>query len=499
MILAGAVAVGALARFATLDVQSLHHDEAVQAKLMQLGLFDMLGEVIDGERSPPLYYLLHWPWAQLLGTGEVGLRSLSALIGTLMIPAAFLAGRELRGERTGLIAAALVSVSPILVWYSQEARSYILMALFVTLALAFAARAQREQPQRPLALWALFCGLALATHYFAAFLIAPQALWLFLSARKREGERTRIERMRGDRVPRLPASKERRQVLAAWGAIALVAAALAPLALAQQGSDRRDGFADLSLAGRVAEVGLDYSASEDPDPLAGSPRVDRVQVVAGVGGVALLAGACLLLWRRGIPEERRSGVFVLGVVLGGIGVPALLAVVGLDFLKPRNLVAGVVPLLLLGALGFGASRAGRLGLAGVAASCLMFAGVVGAFNASEEMQREDWRRAAEVVGPADGQRLLAIPKNGDDPLLYYLGSERFLGRPSREGVAVRSVVVVSTTDRIEPPTGFQIRKRTRVPPLFTVWRLWSRRPVSLTAADVIAILDERAAALLEQP
>ena len=476
MILAGAVAVGALARFATLDVQSLHHDEAVQAKLMQLGLFNMLGEVIDGERSPPLYYLLHWPWAQLLGTGEVGLRSLSALIGTLMIPAAFLAGRELRGERTGLIAAALVSVSPILVWYSQEARSYILMALFVTLALAFAARAQREQPQRPLALWALFCGLALATHYFAAFLIAPQALWLFLCA-----------------------WKDRRQVLAAWGAIALVAAALAPLALAQQGSDRRDGFADLSLAGRVAEVGLDYSASEDPDPLAGSPRVDRVQIVAGVGGVALLAGACLLLWRRGIPEERRSGVFVLVVVLGGIGVPALLAVVGLDFFKPRNLVAGVVPLLLLGALGFGASRAGRLGLAGVAASCLMFAGVVGAFNASEEMQREDWRRAAEVVGPADGQRLLAIPKNGDDPLLYYLGSERFLGRPSREGVAVRSVVVVSTTDRIDPPSGFQIRERTRVPPLFTVWRLRSKRPVSLTAADVIAILDERAAALLEQP
>ncbi|MDQ3573194.1 MAG: glycosyltransferase family 39 protein [Actinomycetota bacterium] len=473
-ILAGVVAAGAAARFATLDIQSLHHDEAVQARLMQLGFFDMLSEVVDGERSPPLYYLVHWPWTQLFGTGEVGLRSLSALIGTLMIPAALFAGRELRGERTGLIAAALVSVSPILVWYSQEARSYILMALFVTLALAFAARAQREPSPRSFGLWALFCSLALLSHYFAVFLIAPQVLWLFFA---------------GD-----GASTDRR-LWTAIGAIAFVAAALAPLALAQQGEDRRDGFADLSLPGRIAEVGLDYSASEDPDPLSGSPRVDRVQVVAGIGGAVLIVGACLLLWRRGSPGEQRRGAFMCFVAVAGIGVPALMAVLGLDFFKPRNMMAAVVPLLLLGALGFSASRAGRLGLAGAAAGCLLFSGVVVAFNLSEEMQREDWRRAAEVVGPADAPRLLAIPKNGDDPLLYYLGGERFLGRPSREGVAVRNVTVLSTTERIEPPAGFQVRERNPVPPLFTVWRLEAARPVNLTAAEVVGILDERAAAL----
>lgn len=209
----------------------------------------------------------------------------------------------------------------------------------------------------------------------------------------------------------------------------------------------------------------------------------------------LLAGACMLLWRRGNPEERRRGVLVALVAVAGIGVPALIAAVGLDFFKPRNLVAGVVPVLLLAALGFGTSRAGRLGLAGAAAACLLFAGVVTAFNTSEEMQREDWRRVADVVGPAVGDRLLAIPQNGDDPLLHYLGGERFLGRPSREGVSLTDVVVVSTTDAIEPPQGFAIAERTRVPPLFTVWRLEAERPVSLVAKDVIAILNERAVGL----
>jgi len=41
------------------------------------------------------------------------LPSLSALIGTLMIPTAFLLGRELMSTRTGLIGAVLVALNPI--------------------------------------------------------------------------------------------------------------------------------------------------------------------------------------------------------------------------------------------------------------------------------------------------------------------------------------------------------------------------------------------------
>ena len=46
------------------------------------------------ESTPPLYYALAWLWAKLFGDGEVGLRSLSAIVGTLTVPLAYLTARQ---------------------------------------------------------------------------------------------------------------------------------------------------------------------------------------------------------------------------------------------------------------------------------------------------------------------------------------------------------------------------------------------------------------------
>src|SRR5919109_4758162 len=96
------LAGGAL-RFATLDLQSFWFDETATVALVHMDLGGMLGEIPDSESTPPLYYVLAWLWAKAFGTGEVGLRSLSALAGTLMIPAAYLAGAALVGRRAGLV------------------------------------------------------------------------------------------------------------------------------------------------------------------------------------------------------------------------------------------------------------------------------------------------------------------------------------------------------------------------------------------------------------
>ena len=149
--LAGIIAAAAVVRFATLDHQSYDHDEAVTAwRVLQSDLGGTLSVVADSERSPPLYYLLAWLWSKLFGTGEVGLRSLSALIGTLTVPAAYLAARELSSARAGLIAAALVAFNPYLVWYSQQARSYALVVLFIAWGLYFFARCLSDPSRRNL-------------------------------------------------------------------------------------------------------------------------------------------------------------------------------------------------------------------------------------------------------------------------------------------------------------------------------------------------------------
>jgi len=464
--LLGLTALAALARFATLDLQSFHHDEAVTAgQVLDPGLGATLDQVAGGERSPPLYYILAWGWSTLFGTGEVGLRSLSALIGTLMVPAAFFCGRALASERVGLTAALFFALNPYLVWYSQEARSYILMALFATIAIWGLARWDREGGHRSLWIWALGSAGALLSHYFAAFLIVPQALWLLL---------------RG----------ERRPVLRPVAAVAVVGIALVPLALAQQGSDRREGFTDRPVAERVLEVGLNYVASEDPDPLSGSGKVDAVQIGAGMGGLVLAALAAWIFFRRPPADEgqedtgreRYAAARLAALAAIAIAVPAVLALAGLDLLNPRNLLAIVVPVLLVGALIFGGTR-DRLALAGLAATAALFAAVVLAFNLSAEMQREDWRGAAEAMGEPDGARIVVAPKNGDDPLELYLDAAKFEGGRFEDGVEVSEILALGTGGGVSVPAGFESASTLPLPPLFELESFESSAPRTVTPAD----------------
>src|SRR6188768_2284587 len=143
-IVAGLIAVGAALRFATLGVQSYHHDEIVTAsRVLRVGFGHAMDAVGFSESAPPLYYALAWIWTQITGTGPWGLRSLSAVAGVATIPVAYLIGRELRTSRTGLVAAALVAVNPMLIWYSQEARAYALLTFFCALSLLYCVRALR--------------------------------------------------------------------------------------------------------------------------------------------------------------------------------------------------------------------------------------------------------------------------------------------------------------------------------------------------------------------
>ncbi len=136
MPLAALVLLAAALRFPGLDAQSFWHDEAFTVPLVDGSFGHLLDGIGDTESTPPLYYVLAWLWEKLFGSGEAGLRSLSAVFGVALVPVAYLIGRELAGRRAALVAGALVAVSPYLVWYSQEARAYALVACLGALALA---------------------------------------------------------------------------------------------------------------------------------------------------------------------------------------------------------------------------------------------------------------------------------------------------------------------------------------------------------------------------
>ena len=233
------VAVAAALRFTRIGHQSFWLDESFTVDLVRRPFGDMLSGVASTESTPPLYYVLAWLWAKVFGHGEAGLRSLSALFGTLTVPVAWRAAREwFDSTRAGLVAAALVAFNPFFVWYSQEARSYSLLVLMAMLTLLFLGR------RSAYTWWALVAALGLLTHYFAAFLIVPEAVWLVWGPRAR-----RLRRR------------------ARWR----VGAALAPLALHQRAQGHTSFIADLSLRTRVTDLPKKLVTGElgTPTPLIG--------------------------------------------------------------------------------------------------------------------------------------------------------------------------------------------------------------------------------------
>ena len=455
--------LAALLRFPTLDRQSFWLDEAATVVLLRMPFLDMVRAVPDSESTPPFYYVVAWGWASAFGSGEVGVRSLSALAGTLTVPALYAAGTALVSRRAGLVAAALGAVNPLLVWYSQEARAYALLVLLTAIGLWLFARARGEKGTRALWGWAAVSAAALATHYFAAFVVLPEALILLAGRRRR-----------------------------ALGPVAALAAAgtlLLPLLLHQRANARAAFIEDSPLSARALQVPKQYLVGFD------APFEALMTIAAAV---AVLLAALWLTARR----PRGAG---LAVALAGVSllVPLVLAVGGADYLITRNVIASLVPGLV--ALGAGFAAGGRAGVT-VAGALAVGSGLVAlAVPLVPQFQRDPWRGAAAALGPLRGGRAIAFtPAAGRLPLEVYLSGARDL--PAR-GAVVGEVAVVALAEegRVELayptlPPGVRAASRVRTPG-FTVVRYRAARPfaVSRAALAVSAPAEGPVGVLLQTP
>lgn len=406
------VVLAAVLRFATLRTQSIWFDEAATWDLVRRPFGAMLSRLPHAESTPPLFYALEWGWTRVFGDGELGLRSLPALAGLLTVPVAHAIGRRAAGARAGLAAAALVAVNPLLVWFSQEARSYALATLLSVVALLLFLRAQDDRRGRVLAAWALASALALATHYFTAFVLVPQAAWLLW---------------------RHPC---RRSTLGAVGAVAATGLALLPLLIAQSGNPY--DIAGTPLALRLVQLPKQFLLGYR-GPLA---------LPLGLLGAAFVTGGAWLLLRR-TPRPARERALLLGA-LGCVGValPLLAALAGADYLNTRNLLPALIPLLAALAVGCAASRAPRLGAVLLAGLCAISLAIVVTVAADAQYQRQDWRGLARALGETSGARALVItPANGELALRYYRRGLRPMAAP---GAAVREVDVVTVAGSPDP-------------------------------------------------
>jgi 4-amino-4-deoxy-L-arabinose transferase-like glycosyltransferase len=114
-----------------------------------------------------LYYIMLNPWMKL-GHSEAITRALSAVFAVATIPAIYFLGRRLFGSRAGAIAALMVASNAYFIRYAQEARSYTLLVLLVTLSALFFVRAVQAASWKNWLGHALCSALAIYAHYFAA-------------------------------------------------------------------------------------------------------------------------------------------------------------------------------------------------------------------------------------------------------------------------------------------------------------------------------------------
>jgi hypothetical protein len=400
--LAGLTAGAGALRFATLRLQSFGDDELYTVWLVRMRLRDMLATIPESESTPPLYYLLAWVWAKLFGTGEVGLRSLSALLGTTTVPLVWLAARRLVSPRTALVAAALAAVHPLLVWYSQEARSYALLIPLATLSFVLFLRARERPGPGELGSWAAVSALALATHYFAAFLIVVEAAWLVVVTR-------------------------RAAVLAASVVPATTGLLLLPLALRQHAQGNPEYVASVTpLALRVAQIPKNY--------LVGFSNPAELPVT--IAAAALVAISIWLLVSRAQSRERRGAAIAGSFAACSLAAPLVLALAGSDYLATPNVVAGVVPATVAVAAGFASSRQGMLA---ATLLCALSLGIVVSVATDEASQRPDWRGAASALGQPNVPRALVVTPWIDSEVWVYLPAARPM--PS-QGAPVQEISIV---------------------------------------------------------
>jgi mannosyltransferase len=446
-IVAVLIAIGAALRFGTIASQSYWLDEATTVHEMHLSFGAMLHQVHVNETTPPLYFIVAWLWAKVFGTSEAGLRSLSALLGTLAIPITYLCGRELVSRAAGLVAAALATVSPFMIWYSQEARSYMLFTVLCGLSFWLFARSLKEPSRRNLGWWAVASAGAILTHFFAGFLVAPEGVWLVVKYRNR-------------------------LTLIAAAAVAAVQLAILPAAIGDT-SHPLQWIKVFPLSIRIKQVPVDLGLGS----LYQSSLVGN-----GLLGAALLDFA-------GEPQQRRGAMIAAAIAALVLLVPLVLAELGRDYLVPRNFAPAWIPLAVVLGAACTVPRAKSVGaaLAVVLLVAFVYAGV--RIGNSPQYQRPDWRDVAAALGPASGSRAILAYDSGfaAQPLAIYLHGVPW-SQPPPTPVAVGEVDVVGSVYQQPPqnlPAGARLLSSKVVKGGFLVDRFavpgWRLTPAQLAA------------------
>lgn len=391
------VATSFALRLPFLGQKSLWLDEMWSIGIARMSWHSIWSAIRNLDPNMSLYYSVLHVWMKL-GSGEFTLRLLSVLFGVAGVAALFALGNRLFGRWAGLIASALLAVNAFHIQWSQEARSYSMVVLLVTLSSLFFVKSMEEGGVGNWCGYVAFSVLAVYAHLFGGLVLAAHGASLMFRARRE--------------IP--------------WKNLVLSSAAIAILIVP---------LATLS-AQRAHHTAVPFSWVPSPS-LHGI--YDGFYTIAGnaefagsEGGKAILTvyiAACFaaIVWAVRRRKQMPSDLWHIGLLLCWVFVPvALVLLISLrqSMFLNRYFLICVPALALLAAAGIASLRRQYL----MVAALMLMVGLSGARLAPYyhfRSQRQEWRSATDHVIARTRPRDTAIFYVAPGRLLFDYYRERY--------------------------------------------------------------------------
>ena len=131
----------------------------------------------------------------------------------------------------------------------------------------------------------------------------------------------------------------------------LAGLALLPLAIHQEGAGRPNSFTSIPVLERLLASLAKFVAGEGESTSGKWSAMPPLGRGFGLVGLACFAVAIAGVFALGERSERRGALAIGAVALASLAVPVGLALGGIDYIEPRNLLGSLVPLFVLVAAG----------------------------------------------------------------------------------------------------------------------------------------------------
>jgi 4-amino-4-deoxy-L-arabinose transferase-like glycosyltransferase len=411
-ILHGLLAVtllGAFVRLVDLGWQSLWVDEYLWTVTASMKSIAAIVHRPDG--YPPTVALL-FRALQRAGLGaDWWLRLPSALAGALSVPALYAVGRRLAGPATALLAAGLLAINPMAVWYSQEAGAYAMAMLCGLLATWCFLRLLEGAGAGAALGYAVAAGAGFGLHYYFLFLPMAHAPFALLDAREHRDRR--------------------RTWIAAAILTAVAIGAWMPLFVGDvRGQREQDRGQEFSL------LALPYTTQTFVGGFAIGPAVRLMHPAVRAGrtpwsafgpdvlssALAILVAGVLFVVALPAPRAGRR-LFLAAAIAAPILGPYLNSLLGVGYRPRYALVALPYALLWLA----GGIETRRRRLAAVLLAVFALFGLAGLARSHSPMhRREDNRAAAAWVARGGGGDAILIGEGADPFERYATGLDRLV-------------------------------------------------------------------------